>query len=75
MEITLLAVGKLRPSLRDVADDYVCRLGRYVKLREVLLTYSLPASLMKKMGPVKNISISAVGRNLWLIHKKPKEIS
>lgn len=35
MEITLLTVGKLRPSLRDVTDDYARRLGRYGKLREV----------------------------------------
>jgi 23S rRNA (pseudouridine1915-N3)-methyltransferase len=35
VEITLLAVGKLRPSLREVADDYARRLGRYVTLREV----------------------------------------
>ena len=35
MEIILLTVGRLRPSLRDVADDYARRLGRYVKLREV----------------------------------------
>ncbi len=35
MEITLLAVGKLRPALREVADDYARRLGRYFKLREV----------------------------------------
>jgi len=35
VEITLLTVGKLRPGLRDVADDYARRLGRYGKLREV----------------------------------------
>jgi len=35
VEITLLTVGRLRPSLRDVADDYARRLGRYVKVREV----------------------------------------
>ena len=27
-------MGKLRPGLRDVADDYARRLGRYVMLRE-----------------------------------------
>ena len=35
MEITLLAVGKLRPALRNVADDYARRLGRHAKFREV----------------------------------------
>jgi 23S rRNA (pseudouridine1915-N3)-methyltransferase len=35
VEITLLAVGKLRPALREVADDYAVRLRRYVRMREV----------------------------------------
>ncbi|MCX2479731.1 SusC/RagA family TonB-linked outer membrane protein [Pedobacter sp. MC2016-15] len=37
----------------------------YVKLRELKLSYALPASLMKKIA-VKNGSISFVGRNLLL---------
>lgn len=37
----------------------------YVKLREVKLSYSLPATLMKKIA-VKNGSVSLVGRNLLL---------
>jgi 23S rRNA (pseudouridine1915-N3)-methyltransferase len=35
VEITLLAVGKLRPALREAADDYTRRLGRYLRLREI----------------------------------------
>ena len=35
MEIALLAVGKLRPSLREACDDYLRRLSRYVRVREV----------------------------------------
>lgn len=35
MTITLLAVGKLRPPLRALADDYGARLRRYVTFREV----------------------------------------
>jgi 23S rRNA (pseudouridine1915-N3)-methyltransferase len=35
VEIALLAVGKLRPSYRDACDDYVRRLTRHLKLREV----------------------------------------
>src|SRR6266550_947061 len=34
-ELVLLAVGKLRPSFRQACDDYLRRLGRHVKLREV----------------------------------------
>ena len=35
MELVLLAVGKLRPSFRAAADDYLRRLGRHQKVREV----------------------------------------
>lgn len=41
----------------------------YVKLREVSLTYSLPASLTKRMAPFKGIDFSLIGRNLRIIHK------
>lgn len=41
----------------------------YVKLREVSLTYSLPAKLVTKLRAFKGIDISLVGRNLWIIHK------
>ncbi|MBD3748283.1 MAG: SusC/RagA family TonB-linked outer membrane protein [Sphingobacteriales bacterium] len=41
----------------------------YVKLREAALTYSLPASLVSKLGAVKGVDLSLVGRNLWIIHK------
>lgn len=34
MELTLLAVGKLRPALREVCDDYLRRLRRFVPVRE-----------------------------------------
>jgi hypothetical protein len=41
----------------------------YVKLREVVLTYSLPSSIIARLAPLRSISLSAVGRNLWIIHK------
>ncbi|MEP7174959.1 MAG: 23S rRNA (pseudouridine(1915)-N(3))-methyltransferase RlmH [Gemmatimonadales bacterium] len=31
----LLAVGKLRPGYREIADDYLRRLGRTLKVREI----------------------------------------
>jgi hypothetical protein len=40
----------------------------FVKLREVALTYSLPAGIISKT-PFTSIDISLVGRNLWIIHK------
>lgn len=41
----------------------------YVKLREVALTYSLPDAIVSKLKGFKGIDVSAVGRNLWIIHK------
>ena len=41
----------------------------YVKLRELNLSYSLPESIVAKMGPFKGASLSIIGRNLWIIHK------
>jgi hypothetical protein len=41
----------------------------YVKLREVGLTYNLPQNLINKIGPIRGASVSAIGRNLWIIHK------
>ncbi len=35
MELVLLGVGQLRPGFRAVCDDYLRRLGRHVKVREV----------------------------------------
>ena len=35
MRLTLLAVGKLRPSFRGAADEYVRRLSRQVQFEEV----------------------------------------
>jgi 23S rRNA (pseudouridine1915-N3)-methyltransferase len=35
MELLLLTVGRLRPSYREACDDYLRRLRRYLKLREV----------------------------------------
>jgi len=41
----------------------------FVKLREVVLGYGLPQSFVSKLGPVKGVDVSLVGRNLWIIHK------
>jgi TonB-linked SusC/RagA family outer membrane protein len=51
------------PTKRYVYD------ASYVKLREVLLTYTLPTSIVSKLAPLRTVSVSAVGRNLWIIYK------
>lgn len=43
--------------------------GTYVKLREVGLTFNLPQDLVSRIGPIQGASLSAIGRNLWIIHK------
>lgn len=47
--------------------------GSYVKLREVRLSYVLNNQLIKKL-PVRDITVSVVGRNLWLIHSNVPHI-
>ncbi len=39
----------------------------YVKLRDLRLTYSLPAKYLNSNNAIKGLSISAVARNIWLI--------
>ncbi|KAA9338308.1 SusC/RagA family TonB-linked outer membrane protein [Hymenobacter busanensis] len=45
----------------------------FVKLREVKLGYQLPKSLVEKTF-LKGIGVSAVGRNLWIIHSNAPNI-
>lgn len=42
----------------------------FVKLREVSLAYTLPHSATRRLG-VTGLTISAIGRNLWLHSKAP----
>lgn len=41
----------------------------YVKLREVILTFSIPQRVIERFSPLNGIDLSLVGRNLWIIHK------
>lgn len=40
----------------------------YVKLREISFGYSIPAKVLDRT-PISKVTISVVGRNLWIIHK------
>jgi TonB-linked SusC/RagA family outer membrane protein len=40
----------------------------YVKLRELSFGYNLPAKLLAST-PISRVTLSLVGRNLWIIHK------
>jgi TonB-linked SusC/RagA family outer membrane protein len=52
----------ISPTARYILD------ASYVKLRELALSYSLPKSILSKSF-IKNVAVSFVGRNLWIIHK------
>lgn len=41
----------------------------YVKLREVVLSYSLPTSVISKVNWIHGATFSVVGSNLWILHK------
>ena len=43
--------------------------ANYIKLREVVLSYSLPQKLMDKSAALYGVSFSLVGSNLWIIAK------
>ena len=61
----------------DMDEDDQTRLtydASFVKLREVILGYNLPAGIMSKI-PIDGIRISLVGRNLAILHQNtPKGI-
>ncbi|WP_456462294.1 SusC/RagA family TonB-linked outer membrane protein [Reichenbachiella sp.] len=38
-----------------------------IRLRELSLGYSLPSSVMEKLGPIKSAKVSLVGRNLFFL--------
>ena len=41
----------------------------YIKLREAVITYNLPASMMEKSKVFTGVSFSLVGSNLWILSK------
>ncbi|GAO45595.1 SusC/RagA family TonB-linked outer membrane protein [Flavihumibacter petaseus] len=49
----------------DISSNYVTS-GDFWKLREVAISYTLPASLLKKTKFIKSATVSAQGRNLFV---------
>ena len=54
--------------LRNPAAAFVYD-ASYVKLREAILSFSIPKETIAKLKPFKGIDLSLIGRNLWIIHK------
>ncbi len=50
---------------RDVTSNYVTS-GDFIKLREAVLSYDLPASVLSKLSFLKGATISVQGRNLFM---------
>ncbi|HEY9046805.1 MAG TPA: SusC/RagA family TonB-linked outer membrane protein [Ohtaekwangia sp.] len=50
---------------RNVTSNYVTS-GNFIKLREISIAYSLPASLLGEGKLIKDVTISVQGRNLFL---------
>lgn len=63
---------------KDLYESYLFSLwenwtydATYVKLRELSIGYSLPDRLFQRT-PIKGLSVSVIGQNLWLIYSKAK---
>lgn len=69
---TILPAQQYYKSLNNI-DEASVYSASYVKLREVKLGYNLPQSLVKRLHFV-SITVSLVGRNLWIIHKNVPNI-
>ncbi|MDY0078561.1 MAG: SusC/RagA family TonB-linked outer membrane protein [Bacteroidales bacterium] len=41
----------------------------YIKLREVVISYSLPSKLMARYNWIQGVTFSVIGSNLWIISK------
>jgi TonB-linked SusC/RagA family outer membrane protein len=48
--------------------------GSFIKLREVSAGYSFNNIAFLKKAGIKNLNLSLVGRNLWIIHKNTPDI-
>jgi len=46
----------------------------YIKLRQMSVGYNFPASMLRSIKVIKGLSLSLVGRNLWIIMKKADNI-
>jgi TonB-linked SusC/RagA family outer membrane protein len=53
--------------------EYFVQDASYVKLRQLVLSYNFPQSVIGDT-PINSLSLSFVGRNLWLIHSSIENI-
>lgn len=48
--------------------------GKYIKLRQVTLGYTLPDKLLNNLPLIRTVQISLVGRNLWTLLRRSDNI-
>lgn len=60
-------------SLQDSSPEPFVVDNSFAKLREVSLSYSLPKAWLART-PIESLTLSAYGRNLWIIHSNVKNI-
>jgi hypothetical protein len=51
-----------------------CFKSDFIKLRQVSLGYNFPAAILGNTKVIKGLTLSLVGRNLWIIMKKADNI-
>ncbi|WP_345007824.1 SusC/RagA family TonB-linked outer membrane protein [Snuella lapsa] len=56
----------------DIAEEFIYDAG-FIKLRELRLAYNVPSKFLDKTF-IRKATLSAVGRNLWLIHSNVDNI-
>ncbi len=69
---TILPAQSYYKSFRTIDEANIFD-ASYVKLREITLSYNLPAQLVQKIG-LTGASISLAGRNLLILHKNVPDI-
>lgn len=69
---TILPAQQYYKGFTNVDEQFVFD-ADYVKLREVKIGYNFPAKLIRNIG-LQGATVSLVGRNLWIIHKKVPNI-
>lgn len=69
---TIISASQYYKSLNNI-DEASVYSATYIKLREIKLGYTLPDQWIKSIG-LQSATISAVGRNLFILHKNVPNI-
>jgi outer membrane receptor protein involved in Fe transport len=67
------AQGYYRSIAQNITKVHV-QDGDFIKLRQLTLGYTIPASVLQPLKFVAGVQISLVGRNLWTVMKKTENI-